>query len=204
MSVLGSFGIEQAITSGNLIVEPKPTPGPGEVDSPYDSCSVQLHLDSTLWVPRDNLKLSFDLSGPGDIRETIDTVCDRVQIPEAGYTLERGRFVLAQTVERVGFPSEEAGLAGRIEGRSSFARTGLLVHFTAPTLHAGWVGNITLELLNLGPLDLILRPNLALCQLIVETVDGGYARSANQQFDGQTEASGKSNGRTIEPALHKD
>lgn len=49
--------------------------------------------------------------------------------------LDQGAFILAQTKEVVGFP-KVAGkvLAGRIEGRSSFARTGLLVHFTAPTI----------------------------------------------------------------------
>jgi deoxycytidine triphosphate deaminase len=37
-----------------------------------------------------------------------------------------------------------------VEGKSSYARCGLLVHFTAPTIHTGFAGTITLELINLG------------------------------------------------------
>lgn len=112
-------------------------------------------------------------------------------IPKEGFTLEPGKFVLAQTKEEVGFPSNGSkALAGRIEGRSSFARTGLLVHFTAPTLHAGWQGKITLELLNHGPIGLTLRPGLAICQLIVETVDGSPDTGQKSKFQDQKTPTG--------------
>ncbi len=76
------------------------------------------------------------------------------------FTLEPRQFVLSQTLETVEFPIKEGSvpLAARVEGRSSWARCGLLVHFTAPTIHAGFKGPIILEICNLGPATISLRP----------------------------------------------
>jgi dCTP deaminase len=82
-------------------------------------------------------------------------------------------------------------LAARVEGRSSYARCGLLIHFTAPTIHAGFAGTITLELLNFGPVPISLYPGEPICQLIVEKVDGKPFHNASQ-FQNQATAGGKS------------
>ncbi len=190
MSVLSNTTIKAYIEDGRIIISPPPKQDEGD-DSPYDTCSVQLHIDDKLQVPKANLKLAFDLSQPGKLNNTIDSICDYVTIPKTGYVLDQGSFVLATTKETVSFPlKEEKGLAGRIEGRSSFARTGLLVHFTAPTIHSGFNGTITLELLNHGPMPLILKPGLAICQLIVETVRGTPKLDKESQFQNQNTPSG--------------
>ena len=64
-----------------------------------------------------------------------------------------------------------------------------MVHFTAPTIHAGYSGTITLEMVNLGQYDIILRPGAYVCQLIIETVDG-VPFSSVSQFQGQTRPGG--------------
>ena len=74
--------------------------------------------------------------------------------------------------------------------RSSYARCGLLVHFTAPTIHAGYSGTITLELINFGPFPILLYPGAPICQLIVEQVSGTPFRN-DSQFQGQSRAGGK-------------
>jgi dCTP deaminase len=76
-------------------------------------------------------------------------------------------------------------LAARVEGKSSFARCGLIVHFTAPTIHAGFDGRITLEMINLGEYPIMLYPGMTVCQLIVEEVKGTPLHQASQ-FQGQT------------------
>lgn len=191
MSVLSNTIIKAYIEDGRIVIDPAPKQDEGD-NSPYDACSVQLHIGDTLHVPKKNLKLAFDLSqSSGKLNDTIDAICDCVTIPETGYVLDQGSFVLAKTKETISFPPrEEKALAGRIEGRSSFARTGLLVHFTAPTIHAGFEGTITLELLNHGPMPLILKPGLAICQLIVETVRGTPKIDKPSQFQGQNTPSG--------------
>ncbi len=72
--------------------------------------------------------------------------------PHGGYALQPNTFILGQTLERVHLPIREGRpcYAARIEGRSSFARVGLIVHFTAPTIHAGFEGTIALEMINLA------------------------------------------------------
>lgn len=131
--------------------------------------------------------IQLDLRKPG-IAALLAKHCEVRRLHEdQPYSLRPGRFLLASTLERVSFPIEGAGettLAARIEGKSSLARCGLLVHFTAPTIHAGFSGHITLEMINLGPADILLTPGMFICQLIVEEVRGRPA-DAPAQFRGQ-------------------
>ncbi len=93
---------------------------------------------------------------------------------DSPYELKRNVFVLGITRETVELPINEdtPPLAARIEGKSSRARCGLLVHFTAPTVHPGWSGPLTLEMINLGAASILLRPGMPTAQLIVEEVKG--------------------------------
>ena len=90
-----------------------------------------------------------------------------VLAPDGFFPLQPGEFVLTQVAQYTGLPDY---LAGRVEGRTRFARIGLEVHSTAPTIRAGWAGRITLELKNVGPLIVLLTPGDKICQLILERV----------------------------------
>lgn len=108
------------------------------------------------------------------------------------YALKPHNFVLAQTLEKVEFPMTGNGpfYAARVEGRSSVARYGMLVHFTAPTIHTGFgPAPITLELINLGHNDILLTPNVRVCQLIIEELSS-RPNDAPNQFKTQTQATG--------------
>lgn len=89
--------------------------------------------------------------------------------PGDSFVLEPRRLVLGFTRERVELSNK---LAGRVEGKSSLARLGLFVHITAPTIQPGFRNELQLELLNVGPAPLRLWPNMPICQLIVERVEG--------------------------------
>jgi dCTP deaminase len=94
--------------------------------------------------------------------------------------VKRFGFVLWTTKETIGTPVVDPGspaaaqrhpeLICFVNAKSSQARTGVLVHFTAPTIHAGWSGKITLEITNLGPFDFVLRESDTLAQLTVATI----------------------------------
>lgn len=109
-----------------------------------------------------------------------------------GFALEPGKFVISNTLERVSLPicPTRPCYSARVEGRSSYARVGLLVHFTAPTIHAGFDGTITLELMNFGSNSIMLYPDIYICQLIFEKVDGEIIFEPSQ-FQGQTSPEGK-------------
>jgi dCTP deaminase len=49
--------------------------------------------------------------------------------------------MLAITRERVHLNKSSYKLAAGVEGRTSLARIGIIVHLTAPTIHAGFNGN---------------------------------------------------------------
>jgi dCTP deaminase len=73
-----------------------------------------------------------------------------------------GDFILARTVETVQIP---AAFAGRVEGKSSWGRRGLLVHATAGFLDPGFEGVITLEMVNVSRETVQLVPGVFICQI---------------------------------------
>lgn len=191
MPILSNSEIARALAEGRLAIDPRPRAEPGEPGNPYDETSIALHLGESLWVPKEGVQVAFDLSRPGEIKSTLDAALSEVPIPQTGYNLAPGGFALGETLELVDFRLVEGkpALAGRVEGRSRFARLGLLVHITAPTIHAAWKGHITLELKNLGAFPIVLKPHAKICQLIVEVVQGDVVVESGA-FDGQSSAIG--------------
>jgi len=89
--------------------------------------------------------------------------------PDGTITMQEDDFFLVYTKESICLVKPT--LAARIEGRSKYARAGLGVHLTAPTVHAGWNGPLLLELVHHGPVELVFTPEVSqVCQLIVEEV----------------------------------
>lgn len=183
--ILSNTAILKALDAGRLVITPEPSPRApgGEVECPYNTSSVDLRLHNEFSSPRPGRPFVVDLSRGrfADYfnAENFDThTVPRGQV----YTLEHGMFLLARTIETVEFPVKEGEipLAARVEGRSSWARCGVLVHFTAPTIHAGFKGPITLEICNLGPASIALHPGASICQLIVEEVSGIPFRNFSQ------------------------
>ena len=134
----------------------------------------------------------FDVTERGVLPEVIAGRSQRfVLTDDKPYPLQPQQFILGRTLERVELPVDKGlpHLAARIEGKSSRARCGLMVHFTAPTVHPGWVGPLTLEMINLGPQTIILRPGMAIAQLIIEEVRGDIFLNPSQ-FHGQSTPEG--------------
>ena len=84
--------------------------------------------------------------------------------------LKPNGFFLWQTREEVGTPETDPRYICFVDGKSTRARLGLVVHLTAPTIHAGWWGNITLEIANLGPFTLRLDEGDIVAQVVVSTI----------------------------------
>lgn len=190
--ILSNVEIQKAIDEGRLIIEPDPQPrisSAGGQQSPYGTTSVDLHLGDTLALPTGG-PFTYDLTQPG-IALFLTRNSRQEKIGSGGYALEPNRLILGSTRERVCLPIVPGRpvLAARIEGKSSAARCGLLVHFTAPTVHAGFDGTLTLEMINLGPNKLSLFSDMAICQLIIEAVLGEPTPKMGQ-FQGQSTPAG--------------
>jgi dCTP deaminase len=187
--ILSNIEIQKAIDEGRLIITPDPQPrSPEYSDCPYNTTAVDLRLSPALSIPKPG-PYTYDLRKPG-FATFLARNCDHKVIPEEGSTLEPGKFVLGITIERVHLPLRPGqSLAARIEGKSSLARCGLLVHFTAPTVHAGYDGPLTLEMINLGNVGISLFPGMAIAQLILEGVVGDPQANPSQ-FQGQSTPAG--------------
>ncbi|MFY7813004.1 MAG: dCTP deaminase [Candidatus Nanopelagicaceae bacterium] len=82
--------------------------------------------------------------------------------PHEFFILHPGEFVLASTYEVITLPDD---IAGRLEGKSSLGRLGLLTHSTAGFIDPGFSGHITLELSNVANLPVKLYPGMKIGQL---------------------------------------
>jgi dCTP deaminase len=82
--------------------------------------------------------------------------------PNEFFILHPGEFVLASTHEVITLPDD---IAGRLEGKSSLGRLGLLTHSTAGFIDPGFSGHITLELSNVANLPVKLYPGMKIGQL---------------------------------------
>lgn len=190
--ILSNVEIQRAIDEHRLIIQPDPQPriaSPGGPPSPYGTTSVDLHLGDTIAIPTAG-SYTFDLTRPG-IARFLARNSKQLSLENGGYALDHGQFILGSTMERIALPiiPGTQALAARIEGKSSAARCGLLVHFTAPTVHAGFEGTLTLEMINLGVSKVSLFSGMPICQLIIETVLGEPVANPGQ-FQGQSTPSG--------------
>jgi dCTP deaminase len=197
--ILSNVAMQRALEEGRLVIDPKPLPlRPEEGQKcPYDTHSVNLRLGHELSIPMSG-PYSFDLLGGEGLSEFLSRNSEKRPIPATGYALGRLQFVLGLTLEYISLPvnhpintETRKCLAARIEGRSSVARCGVLVHFTAPTVHPGFDGTLTLEIINLGPTSFTLRPEMPIAQLIVEEVEEIPFEKSDRTFKGQRAPEGR-------------
>lgn len=200
--ILSNVEIHKALDQKRLVITPEPTPrtprpGAPKEYCPYDAHTVDLTLHSKIVVPSPGT-YAYDLTQADPLSTFLSRTSKEYTIDEGRFfVLERHEFVLGMTRESVHLPigheinkRDNICLAARIEGKSSRARCGLLVHFTAPTIHPDWEGQLTLEMINLGPARILLRPGMPIAQLIIEEVKGIPFADVSQ-FQGQTSPEGK-------------
>ncbi len=170
--LLSNIEILESLRSGAVLIDPSP-----EGSDRIQPASVDLRLGSGLWLHRREPVRGVSLDPTEvEITDHIRSYCDRVDIAANPYEIQPNGFVLGETLERVEIP---LSLAARVEGKSSLARLGMMVHITAPKIDPGFRGNITLEMFNLGPFPLKLSYGMDICSLMLERLgqpaDVGYA-----------------------------
>ena len=131
---------------------------------PYDAEMVQ---PSSIDVRLDKFFRVFNNSRYTHIdpKEEMPDLTSEVEVADGdAFVLHPGEFVLGATLEKFTLP---ANLAGRLEGKSSLGRLGLLTHSTAGFIDPGFSGHITLELSNTANLPITLWPNMKVGQLAI-------------------------------------
>jgi len=169
--------ILQALEQGRISIDPRPD------ENKVSGVSVDLHLGNRFRVFSSHTIPYIDLSGTRQqVNQAVEKVMgDEILIAEdATFVLHPGELALGVTLESISLPDD---LVGWLDGRSSLARLGLMVHVTAHRIDPGWSGNIVLEFFNSGKLPLALRPGMSIGAMSFETLTGPAARPYTKRED---------------------
>ncbi len=170
--ILTDREIKLALTKEQIIIEQAPS------EEAFHSTAVDLTLNPKARTFRIENGIILDPASDNyDYHKIANVLTENIDI-NPHYNLPKNSLLLAWTNEKITLPTSSR-LAARVEGKSSLSRIGIGVHLTAPTIHAGFSGPLQLEIINHGPSEVVLRPNMSICQLIIEmtfgTPEKGYA-----------------------------
>lgn len=169
--------IEQHLAEGKIVITPQPS------QSMISGVSVDICLGHEFRVFQEHTAPFIDLSGPKtEMQDAMNSVMsDEIYVADGdAFFLHPGELALGVTYESVTLPDN---IVGWLDGRSSLARLGLMVHVTAHRIDPGWSGQIVLEFYNSGKLPLALRPKMKIAALNFETMSGSAARPYNKRVD---------------------
>ena len=176
--ILSDTMLIEAIQSGWVQFDP-----PVDISVQVQPASIDLRLGDSFRV--------YDYSQHHLIDPTqdvdLDSISELVHQNGKPFILHPGAFVLGSTLEYVRIPVD---LVGRLEGRSSIGRLGVIVHSTAGFIDCGFHGNITLEISNIGKIPVALHTGMRICQLtLLETgpVARPYGPLRGSKYQGQRE-----------------
>src|SRR5438046_1094053 len=154
--VLSDVDIRRYLELGKIRVSPSLPP------EQFGSCSVDFRLGAEFSVFEHSRHAFIDVREKGAIQDLMRAVHVK---PGEAFILQPREFALAITEETLEL---EDDVLGRLEGRSSLGRIGIIVHGTAGLFDPGWRGRATLELSNLGVMPVALYPGLRTCPFTFE------------------------------------
>jgi dCTP deaminase len=162
MTILSDRQILKLIEEKNTIYVKK---GPEiNTDVQLGSASFDLRLGYSFRVLDMEKTTAIDTK---DMSTYKDLTRKKTSTGEEGIVVHPNEFILASTLETIKVPRN---MVGRVEGRSSYARLGIIPHAAAGYLDPGFEGQVTLEMQNLGNAPVIVYPEERICQLVFETL----------------------------------
>ena len=155
--ILSDRDIKKAIKEGRIKIDPTPN-----FTEALGSCSIDLRLGNKFRIFTRSRHPFIDVK----TKIPIDDIMEEVVITkDRPFILHPGDLVLAMTMENLKISDD---LIGRIEGRSSLGRLGVIVHGTASVFDPGWDGKPVMELGNLGVMPVALYPGMRICAFTFE------------------------------------
>jgi dCTP deaminase len=175
MSVLSDRSIREELDAGRLQIEPWD-------EGLLQPASVDLRLGREFRVFR-NYRLPYI-----DPKQEMPNLTELEVIEDdSQFILHPGEFALAVTVESVAIPDD---LVGRLDGKSSLGRLGLIVHSTAGFVDPGFHGRLTLELTNIANLPIALYYRMPVSQIsfmrLSTPAEKPYGSSGGSKYQGQS------------------
>lgn len=187
--VLSDRDIKKALKIGDLKITPVPN-----FKTQLGSCSIDLRLGNTFRI-FDHSKNAFIDPTKKDYSNEITR---EVKVKKGErFIMQPGDFVLAVTLEKITISPK---LLGRLEGRSSLGRLGIVVHSTASVFDPGWNGQAVLELGNLGRIPVALYPGMRVCAMTFEQLSS----EVETPYSKKKEAKYKFQNGPLESKIHEE
>src|SRR6202171_3303866 len=175
--VLSDVDIRRYIAEGKIRITPELPP------EQFGSCSVDFRLGNEFSIFEHSRHAFID---PREKKGIEDLMKPVVTLPGEPFILQPREFVLAITEECLELADD---VLGRLEGRSSLGRIGIIVHGTAGLFDPGWRGRATLELSNLGVMPVALYRGMRICSFTFEQlssrVEVPYYKKVGNKYAGQ-------------------
>lgn len=187
--VLSDRDIKKALKNKDIVITPKPNP-----KTQFGSCSVDLRLGTIFRIFDHSQNPFIDPSKRDYSNEITKEV--RKKVGER-FIIQPGDFILAVTLERIKISPK---LLGRLEGRSSLGRLGIVVHSTASVFDPGWDGQAVLELGNLGRIAVALYPGMRICAMTFEELSS----AAEVPYSKKKQAKYKFQNGPTESRIHRE
>jgi dCTP deaminase len=177
--VLSDKDIKKALEERRIVIDPAP-----DFETQLGSCSIDLRLGTTFRVFEHSKNAYIDPTK----KDYSNEITSLIELKDGEqFIMQPGDFVLAVTLEKVTIPND---LMGRLEGRSSLGRLGIVVHSTASIFDPGWDGNCVLELGNLGRMAVALTVGTRICAMTFEQLSSPsetpYSRKKAAKYAIQT------------------
>ena len=177
--VLSDVDIKRYMELGKIKITPELPP------EQFGSCSVDFRLGNEFNVFEHSRHAFIDLKG----KIGLEGIMRSVKIaPDEPFILQPREFVLAITEETLELDTD---VLGRLEGRSSLGRIGIIVHGTAGLFDPGWSGKATLELSNLSRMPVALYAGMRICSFTFEQLSSPvsmpYGKKPGNKYAGQTQ-----------------
>jgi len=176
--ILSDRDIRTYLQNGKITITPAP-----DLADQLGSCSIDFHLGNTFKIFNHSKYPYIDPRSPNLSSEIMKEIVVDGSEP---FIMRPGEFCLATTVEHLKIDDD---LLGRLEGRSSLGRIGIIVHSTAARFDPGWDGTPVLELGNIGVLPVALYPGMKICSFTFEELsspsENPYSKRKNAKYIGQ-------------------
>lgn len=171
--ILSDHDIKEAIKNGAISIDP--------YDAKYiQPASIDLHLDRHFLVYDTVNNYVIDPKKPMD-----DMMKEVIITDDKPFVLHPGEFALGMIAETTGVAND---MVGRLEGKSSVGRMGLLIHVTAGFLDPGNCLKMTLELHNTADMPILLYYQMPIAQMAFERLssvcDKPYSKEMGSKYVG--------------------
>jgi dCTP deaminase len=159
--VLSDKDIKAELAAGRIVIEPL-------ASKDIQPASVDVRLGNNFRIFRNS---HYSVIDPAVHQPDLT---EEIVVPDGeAFILHPGQFALGTTLERIAVPND---ILGKLEGKSTLGRLGLMIHSTAGYVDPGWDGELTLELSNVATLPIMLRPGMRIGQMSFERMTSPVER----------------------------